>query len=373
MKKTILLVVAILLCSMKMMAEGLTATLQQGETMTAFYGVNAFVDAYNAAEDGAVITLSEGKFTDVSSIEKSITVIGNMAFDVEGYEKTFLSGTTVNADNVTFEGIYFTGNVALGNINNCHIKRCRIGNALLYVANTTHTNTLIDQCVINREEAMPASRNYCLKNSTIHYFNNTSSDGHIAYITNCYICYYCLYTYRASYYGGSYNPYSNPYAVYKNNVLGIDSQSTGSASFTLNGPSEFYNNYFYRTTTVEGFEQYIISYTFNTGCVNQGNQYSGDKSVYISSSDNFNGKYKIDSFGMLGDDGTPVGITGGSGFSPYPSIPRVTSKQIDSRTDSQGKLNVKITVSTEETLVKEKTETSEEEGNGETAGETPTE
>ena len=56
---------------------------------------------------------------------------------------------------------------------------------------------------------------------------------------------------------------------------------------------------------------------------------------------------------MLGDDGTPVGITGGSGFSPYPSIPRITSKQIDSKTDAQGKLNVKITVSTEETLVKE--------------------
>ena len=101
MKKTILLLVAIALTSAKMMAEGLTATLQQGETMTAFYGVNAFVDAYNAAEDGAVITLSEGKFNDVSSIEKSITVIGNMAFDVEGYEKTYLANdrdVTINAD-----------------------------------------------------------------------------------------------------------------------------------------------------------------------------------------------------------------------------------------------------------------------------------
>ena len=70
---------------------------------------------------------------------------------------------------------------------------------------------------------------------------------------------------------------------------------------------------------------------------------------------------------MLGDDGTPVGITGGSGFSPYPSIPRITSKQIDSKTDSEGKLNVKITVSTEDTLVKEE---KPEEGTGEeTTGE----
>lgn len=353
MKKTILLLVAIALTSAKMMAEGLTATLQQGETMTAFYGVNAFVDAYNAAEDGAVITLSEGRFNDVSSIEKSITVIGNMAFDVEGYEKTYLSNSTVNADNVTLEGIYFTGNVALGNINNCHIKRCRIGNTLYYVSNTVHTNTLIEQCVINCESAMSTSRNYCLKNSTINYFVNSSSSEYIAYITNCYICYYCLYTYRQSNYGGNYNPNANPYAIYKNNVIGIDCQSYGYWTMNLYSPSEFYNNYFYRTTTASGYTNYYISYTFNTGCINQGNQNSGDESVYISSSDNFNGKYKIDSFGMLGDDGTPIGITGGSGFSPYPSIPRITSKQIDSKTDSEGKLNVKITVSTEETLVKE--------------------
>ena len=367
MKKTILLLVAIALTSAKMMAEGLTATLQQGETMTAFYGVNAFINAYNAAEDGAVITLSEGQFNDVSSIEKSITVIGNMAFDVDGYEKTYLSNSTVNADNVTLEGIYFTSTVALGNINNCHIKRCRIGEQLSYIDNTTHTNTLIDQCVIKMENAMLTSRNYCLKNSTINYFNYSSSSEYIAYITNCYICYYCLLTYRSSYWGGSYNPYANPYAVYKNNILGIDCQDNGSWTMNLYSPSEFYNNYLYRTTTIEGYEGNYILYTFNSGCINQGNQNSGDKSVYISSSDNFNGKYKTDSFGMLGDDGTPVGITGGSGFSPYPSIPRITSKQIDSKTDSEGKLNVKITVSTEETLVKEE---KPEEGTGEeTTGE----
>ncbi len=331
---------------MKMMAEGLTATLQQGETMTAFYGVNAFVDAYKAAEDGAVITLSEGQFNDVSSIEKSITVIGNMAFDVEGYEKTYLANTTVNADNVTLEGIYFT-DVYLGNINNCHIKRCRIGNTLYYVSNTVHTNTLIDQCVINCEYAMPTSRNYCLKNSTIKYFGNSKSPEHIAYITNCYICYFAK--------CGNSN-IAQPYAIYKNCVLGMDIHDYGTSEKYFYSPSEFYNNYFYRITSYtysNNYTNYTYKEYFYDGCLNNGNTNSGDKSVYISSSDIYNGKYKTDSFGMLGDDGTPVGITGGSGFSPYPSIPRITSKQIDSKTDSNGKLNVKITVSTEETLIKE--------------------
>ena len=210
MKKTLLLLVAIALTSAKMMAEGLTATLQQGETMTAFYGVNAFVDAYNAAEDGAVITLSEGQFNDVTSIEKSITVVGNMAFDVEGYEKTYISGTTINADNVTFEGIYFTNNVALGNINNCHIKRCRIGNELTYVSSTIHTNTLIDQCVINIESAMSTCKDYCIKNSTVNYFSSTNPSTNIAYIANCNICYLCHI--RSGYYS-PYNEYSIPYAI----------------------------------------------------------------------------------------------------------------------------------------------------------------
>lgn len=343
MKKTILLLVAIALTSAKMMAEGLTATLQQGETMTAFYGVNAFVDAYNAAEDGAVITLSEGQFNYVSSIEKSITVIGNMAFDVEGYEKTYISSTTVNADNVTLEGIYFTGNVALGNINNCHIKRCRIGGELTYINNTTHTNTLIDQCVINKENAMPPSRNYCLKNSTINFFGNSNSPEHIAYITNCYICYFDKY---------NYSYYYQPYAIYKNCVLGMDNNGDRSSHTRyLYSPSEFYNNFFYSTTTSWNLTNYYLGHYFSNGCLNNGNTSSGSSSAYSINS--YTGNYIINSFSQIGDDGTPVGMTGGSGFSPYPSIPRITSKEIDSKTDSNGKLNVKITVSTEETLVKE--------------------
>lgn len=342
MKKTILLLVAIALTSAKMMAEGLTATLQQGETMTAFYGVNAFVDAYNAAEDGAVITLSEGKFNDVSSIEKSITVVGNMAFDVEGYEKTYLYSTTVNADNVTLEGIYFDGSVALGNINNCHIKRCRIGSTLYSVSNTVHTNTLIDQCVINCEAAMPSSRNYCLKNSTISYFRNSSSSEHIAYITNCYICYFAIYN-------DSY--YAQPYAIYKNCVLGMKMTSNINSSCGLYSPSEFYNNFFFRIISNYNWTNYAYKESFSNGCLNNGNTNSGDGSALVNNY-HYTGNYIINSFNLTGDDGTPIGITGGSGFSPYPSIPRITSKQIDSKTDSEGKLNVKITVSTEETLLK---------------------
>ena len=280
-----------------------------------------------------------------------------MAFDVEGYEKTYLSGTTVNADNVTLEGIYFTGNVVLGNINNCHIKRCRIDGSLSYKSDTVHTNTLIDQCVIYCESAMSTSRNYCLKNSTIHYFAYSSSSEHIAYITNCYICVFAK---------CNNSNYAQPYAIYKNCVLGMDISNIGTSEKYFYSPSEFYNNYFYRITSYSSnYTNYPYKEYFYNGCLNNGNTNSGDKSAYVRKP--FTGNYIINSFNQTGDDGTPIGITGGSGFSPYPSIPRITSKQIDSKTDSEGKLNVKITVSTEETLVKEE---KPEEGTGEeTTGE----
>ena len=342
MKKTILLLVAIALTSAKMMAEGLTATLQQGETMTAFYGVNAFVDAYNAAENGAVITLSEGQFNDVTTIEKSITVVGNMAFDVEGYKKTYLGNSTdvtINADNVTIEGIcFYNYSLILGNISNCHIRRCRIVNTLYNTAKTTNTNTLIDQCVLNTINLFAASKNICIKNCTIYRLGGGDAEN-VGYISNCYI--------NRFFARSSSSDNQLPYAIYKNNVLGFDYNSYSGYNCDLKSPSEFYNNYF---LYIGSYSSSKVSIYIKTGCINQGNVFSENVTY---KSNNAPTNFIIDSFGMLGDDGTPIGITGGSGFSPYPSIPRITSKQIDSKTDSEGKLNVKITVSTEETLVKE--------------------
>jgi hypothetical protein len=48
-----------------------------------------------------------------------------------------------------------------------------------------------------------------------------------------------------------------------------------------------------------------------------------------------------------GDDGTVVGPYGGTGFSQYPAIPRIISKDIDGKTDEDGKINVKIEVKAE--------------------------
>ena len=80
MKKIIVLYVLLFVSSI-MLADNLTATLQQGDEMKAFYGADAFKQAYEAAESsGAIITLSAGSFNEVESIEKSMTIIGYNAF-----------------------------------------------------------------------------------------------------------------------------------------------------------------------------------------------------------------------------------------------------------------------------------------------------
>lgn len=329
MKKILFLYVALLSMSASVMADGLTATLQQGESMTPFYGVDAFKQAYEAAQDGAVITLSSGKFNDVSSIDKSITIVGAYAFDAKDPEATVLTATTINADNVKIEGIYFSSDVTIGGVSNCHLKRSWVNGYLTSTSGTEHVNTLIDQCLIKKDAAIANGKNYCIKNCTIGGFYAMNTTENIAYITNCYVYYwYC----RDS------PSMKQPYAIYKNNMLQLVNNTSSSPRLSLSSPSEFYYNVFVKCHAGGAyFTTDYIRFEFNSGCVNLGNDYSSSfQSCTIGLNDNSDNK--------TGQDGTPVGITGGTGFSKYPAIPRITNQAIDATTDAEGKLNVKVAV-----------------------------
>lgn len=328
MKKILLLFVTLLSMSANVMADGLTATLQQGESMTPFYGVDAFKQAYEAAQDGAVITLSSGKFNDVSSIDKSITIVGAYAFGANDPKTTVLTYTTVNADNVKIEGIYFSSDVTIGGVSNCHFKRSWVEGYLTSIDGTEHVNTLIDQCLIKYDKAIANGKNYCMKNCTIGGFLAMNTSENVAYITNCYV--YDWYKYDVS-------SYKQPYAIYKNNMLQLNNNATNfDHTLYLYAPSEFYYNVFVRKNT--NTSSHWVIYSFISGCINMGNATASYfHNGYITGMND-------SSDGKTGQDGTPVGITGGTGFSEYPAIPRITSQTIDSTTDSEGKLNVKVAV-----------------------------
>lgn len=332
MKKILLMLVVLFAMSANIFADGLTATLQQGDTMTPYYGVNAFQEAYAAAQDGAIITLSSGKFNDVSNISKQITVIGAYAFDANSPETTFLGTLNVAANNVKIEGIYVTGSAILGGsssfqTHNCTLRKCWIKTTLK--SSNKHYNTLIDQCVVNEESAMANSNNYCIKNSTIHHFYGKNTENNIAYISNC-----VIYTMYRSTGGNTYTLFL-PYAIYKNNIIRYrDTNSTVNGFFNGESPREYYNNV-------------ILGYTdlnFHNGCVNEGNKI-GDMSILDYGKCQYPA-HPIDA--PLGSDGTVVGPYGGTGFSEYPAIPRIISKSIDSNSNAEGKINVKITVKAEQ-------------------------
>ena len=347
MKKVFYWVIALFSMSASVFADGLTATLQQGDMMTPFYGVNAFQEAYAAAKDGAVITLSSGQFNDVATISKQITVIGANAFNATSAERTFLGSMRIATNNVKIEGIYFTGTVNLGTSNlssiyNCVLKRCWINTEL--ASAYKHENTVVDQCVIKTESAVDYGYNYCIKNSTIDCFNDINNSTNIAYITNCVIWHWAAWS------GSSTNiQYQRPYAIYKNNYLGLYKTTNTSVSLQLPALSEFYHNMFcqgymaqqYQDSDPYSFLNYI-ALTYAIGCINEDNVKGNQKFEKLLEFP----AHPIDA--PTGSDGTAVGPYGGTGFSEYPAIPRITSKKIDSNSDAEGKINVIITVKAEQ-------------------------
>lgn len=368
MKKILISIVCLTVFGIQsVMAQGQTATLQQSGKMTPYYGPDAFVNAYAAASNGAVITLSAGTFNTVDSITKQISIIGNGAW---GKNTTYISSKkktnialandyynlTINANNVKIEGLCLGYQIILRNVSNSRISHCYI---YYLTADHTHTNTIVDQCYISGDYAIDKGVNYCIKNSFVEEFKEVNTADNMAYITNCLIYRYYYYRYEnsATKYRSSY-----PYAVFKNCILGYNSYSSNNIDKTSSdywngyylspGSStacEYYNNvfYIYPYTLDNGFIYYSDLATKElTGVPTGTNRKDNMKSTYSDLFDTDksyyqNGYIKTE---LKGDDGKQVGPFGGTGFTANPSIPRIIESKIDSYTDASGKINVKIKV-----------------------------
>jgi hypothetical protein len=184
---------------------------------------------------------------------------------------------------------------------------------------------------VKYDYAIATGVNYGIKNTTIDYFAAMNTTANVANITNCLV--WRFYSYDNS-------SDKQPYAIYKNNILALENRISNSPTCTLQSPSEFYNNYFYRTTISSAYSNYYVSYSFATGCVNINNTYSGTSSAT-------NVTYTFPNTMSKTVEGVTVGITGGEGFNKYPGIPRVLTSTIDAQTDDKGKLNASITVQAE--------------------------
>lgn len=310
-------------------AAKLTATLQSGDKVTPFYGDNAFVEAYNAAVNGDIITLSPGSFK-ATNIEKSITVIGTYAFSDDLSEATqFSSSITISGDNVTLEGIRFTNTtnekgLIIQGADNLTINRCYIAllNDKEKAGHKYHNNTILTDCWIANFQAMSLSQNTVLQNCAIDYFDDLNEAENIAVIENCNISYFAI---------AHTHEHTQPYAIYRNCYLGLYSDCSVSYTpyLSVPDPRAFYNNCFSQTYKHISTSSNIKSWNIYYGSAEHNNNIT--VSTYYSSTP----VPAIGSFIFYNEYG-PVN------HKEYPTNPIITFSKIDTKTDNCGNLYVKI-------------------------------
>lgn len=327
---------AVLIClplALATYAAQLTATLQSGDNVRAFYGDSALVKAYDAAVDGDIITLSPGIFK-TKDIEKSISVIGTYAFIDNASLATIVNSQTIIADGVTLEGLRIRDNLFIKACDNLTINRCFIVSAqdIENGDKKYHNNTIVTDCRIAQFWAMSLSKNAIFRNCCINEFGDCNEAANPALIENCNIPKFS--TFRG------YNEYAyfgcQPYAIYRDCFIGLyHSGGSNKATLTLKSPSEFHNNIFHKSYYYSNTHSSFTSWNISFGsCINVGTEY--DYRYNVTSESVLKG---LDMFISFTINGLTVGPID---HKSYPSTPEITSSEIDTETDADGQLHVKI-------------------------------
>lgn len=310
-------------------AQTQVATLQHGDDISVFYGQNSFVEAYDVAENGDIITLSSGTFTKQDNITKGITLRGaSSVYDsVSGINSTIISGDIeLDISNETqilnIEGICFTGFVLFNNLHNPTFTKC----CFRSVNPRRSSSKMYDATFVNCYLAIDLQGAY---NSTL---------------VNCAV--------NGCWFNGSYG--KNVIAYNSFLILRGDTElmtaynciiSCREGDFCLKGSSVAYNSI--------GVKDNSNSPIFNSSSVNcvVFNTYSEVFKTFngaFSYYEQFILKEEIAS-SFLGNDGTEVGINGGLiPYNPRPTYMYIKHCNVANKSTIDGKLSVDIEVITEE-------------------------
>ena len=308
------------------------ALLQHGDNITSFKGSTALSEAVAAADDGDVITVSQGIFTGDIYIKKSISIYG-AGFEedaVAGTEKTETTGqifigaddTNTTISQVHFEGMCITGNyytrLYVGNnspVSNLSISKCNVS-SYIWVSRDVDQIT-IDNSVINSLCGSDKTRtvgNLLIKNT---YITNVVID---LSLESSVLIDHCIQA-------GNYGPKDNTAQFRYTNCIFVASGSSNSSNNQPyhNSLGSTLDHCIYNTTNTTGYYYGIVLRTDNTVIKD---------CIAVQISDIFNdasdGTYSATrTFELqnpnewIGTDGTQIGILGGEGFSKVPSTPVV--------------------------------------------------
>lgn len=316
MKKALFVLLAYLCIGNAVAQQTQIATLTHDGNNTIYYSSSAFVDAYNAAVDGDVITLSEGAFTSPDKIYKFLTVRGagmNSKTVIMGYI-TFYLNTNGEENSFDFESVEFANLVDFQEQSRVNMLRCGILDKARIAYGTNH-NVKFVNCVIN--------------------------NMHVSAKTTCNIINSCL-----------IDPETLNYSNIFNTVIVSNTRSVSNANnaTSLRNCVVKSNKSSYKI----GYDKIgIISHCVFIGC--SGN--SDTNAAIVLNNLNLPADTEVfkddetyeltdeNAANWLGDDGTQVGMYGGTlPFDPTPTNPQITKFNIASKTTADGKLSVDIEV-----------------------------
>lgn len=306
------------------------ATLSHDGTVTPYYGVSALKEAYDAAVDGDVVTLSSGLFTAVD-LTKSVSIHGaGMALDtVNVIEPTVIAGdfkinrSSSETASITIEGIYHNGIITYDSCHNTMFIKCRLTD---FFSNKSYATSRLKEVYFV----------HCRIGSFLDLAQNSSASLINCVAENC-----------------SGQNYKTSNFEFRNCVLRVNPSTINSSILrnciiistnqyaTFSKSNSFYNNIGISSQTIfpdlpNQTNKRLTEYTsvFKT--------YTGES---ISTMDNETFELTDAAKTTYLGDGTEVGIHGGSfPFDPAPTIPQITKCKVASKSTADGKLSVDIEV-----------------------------
>lgn len=345
MKKVALSVLFTLLLSVigvtNAFAQDQVATLQHSGEITVFYGGNAFIDAYNAANTSDVITLSGGTFN-VCDIDKAITIHGAgyvyntlMMTEPTKFTGSLHFGGGSETEHIVVEGIYFGNNTYYTNLSFAEFKKCYFVGGITPSGNSPSANSLrFLNCIIGggySDFQCKGVTNIVFINSIVRrldYFESQSIEKNI-------IAYNSFVSFKKYTNGSTGTGYNSPkYCDLTNCIVSIaDEDCIPNNTCTLINCICITNGY-----------GSLLQNAVNTNCM----EVETESEVFISGGNSYILLDEI-ATSFFGTDGTEVGIHGG--MCPWSNQPRYMLMRrctVGSRTTDDGHLSVDIEVVTEE-------------------------
>ena len=317
------------------LAQDQVATLQHNGEITSLYGANALIEAYDAAENGDVITLSGGRFVCPTDIDKPITIhgAGVLPDSISMTEATVLTGSNIRfrfgslEDHLVIEGIDFSAvsNLCFYILSHAEFKRCTIGSIGVFGISDGTNNVCFTNCRIGYINCYRIT-NCLFINSMVFsadQLNLSQSTERNAIVYNSYFC-------LSGNQNVTFCNFTNSIVVGNGNAFPDASCNIINCVCVTNGYSSLLQNALHTNCMeVENLEDVFVDFTNNMN-------------------DPFVLKDEI-ATDFLGTDGTEVGIYGG--MFPFYDIPKYMIMRrcnVGSRTTDDGHLSVDIEVVTEE-------------------------